>query len=378
MKKMRRMIPALCMLLVSAIMLTTASYAWFTMNDAVTASGMQIQAKSDGSLVISNQPLTYKSIDTEANVADTSVKKLKPMTWTERAGKWQEPANAATVNPVSGKVDSTTGLADIVWGSNAGMYYYDHAIFIGSAGDILTGKRISLTLNDLIAVEGNITKAYSVAIYYGGLVSGKTDSITAPAPGTEPVAIVHVDEYENRNKVVITCVEGDDVIDVINVEEMDEDAVETGFTIPSIVGVGDQNENLTGLKFFLRVYVDGNLESPEDETVDVPNGTYTYTQAGANTDYNDNTQYFVLKTGATAASNNPEDYTPANLENLLTGNKIPAGWYTRTENTTPQTYKYVNSENVPTAGSTIELTFTASDVPTAPETPADPDNIEGN
>ena len=378
MKKMRRMIPALCMLLVSAIMLTTASYAWFTMNDAVTASGMQIQAKSDGSLVISNQPLTYKSIDTEANVADTSVKKLKPMTWTERAGKWQEPANAATVNPVSGKVDSTTGLADIVWGSNAGMYYYDHAIFIGSAGDILTGKRISLTLNDLIAVEGNITKAYSVAIYYGGLVSGKTDSITAPAPGTEPVAIVHVDEYENRNKVVITCVEGDDVIDVINVDEMDEDAVETGFTIPSIVGVGDQNENLTGLKFFLRVYVDGNLESPEDETVDVPNGTYTYTQAGANTDYNDNTQYFVLKTGATAASNNPEDYTPANLENLLTGNKIPAGWYTRTENTTPQTYKYVNSENVPTAGSTIELTFTASDVPTAPETPADPDNIEGN
>ena len=85
-----------------------------------------------------------------------------------------------------------------------------------------------------------------------------------------------------------------------------------------------------------------------------------------------------MKTGATAASNNPEDYTPANLENLLTGNKIPAGWYTRTENTTPQTYKYVNSENVPTAGSTIELTFTASDVPTAPETPADPDNIEGN
>ena len=378
MKKMRRMIPALCMLLVSAIMLTTASYAWFTMNDAVTASGMQIQAKSDGSLVISNLPLTYKSIDTEANVADTSVKKLKPMTWTEDEKAWQEPANAATVNPVSGKVESTpsdTGLADIVWGSNASMYYYDHAIFIGSAGDILTGKRISLTLNDLIAVEGNITKAYSVAIYYGGIVSGKTDSITAPASDAEPVAIVHVDEYENRNKVVITCVEGDDVIDVINVEEMDEDAVETGFTIPSIVGVGDQNENLTGLKFFLRVYVDGDLESPEDETVGVPNGTYTYTQAGANTDYNANTQYFVLKTDVTGPSNRPEDYTPANLENLLTGNKIPEGWYTRTENTTPETYKYVNSENVPTAGSTIELTFTASDVPTPP---ADPDNTEGN
>ena len=68
MKKMRRLIPAFAMLLVAATMLSTASFAWFTMNEKVTASGMQIQAKSTGSLVIGTAPLTSDSIKTDADL----------------------------------------------------------------------------------------------------------------------------------------------------------------------------------------------------------------------------------------------------------------------------------------------------------------------
>ena len=46
MKMTRKLIPALVMLLVSAIMLSTASFAWFASNDKVNATGMSVNAKA--------------------------------------------------------------------------------------------------------------------------------------------------------------------------------------------------------------------------------------------------------------------------------------------------------------------------------------------
>ena len=42
MKKFRKLIPALCMLLVSALFVGPSTYAWFSMNKTVTANNMQI------------------------------------------------------------------------------------------------------------------------------------------------------------------------------------------------------------------------------------------------------------------------------------------------------------------------------------------------
>ena len=47
MKSTRKIIPALVMLLVSAIMLTTASYAWLASSRTVTAGNMTVQANMD-------------------------------------------------------------------------------------------------------------------------------------------------------------------------------------------------------------------------------------------------------------------------------------------------------------------------------------------
>lgn len=47
MKLTKKLLPAVVMLLVSAIMLTTSSFAWFSMNTDVSATGMQITAKAD-------------------------------------------------------------------------------------------------------------------------------------------------------------------------------------------------------------------------------------------------------------------------------------------------------------------------------------------
>ena len=83
MKKFKKLVPALCMLLVSVALLGTSTYAWFSMNKTVTASGLAVTAKSDFTfLVISRtEGETYpdkgdkntKSVDLEA------VKSLKPV-----------------------------------------------------------------------------------------------------------------------------------------------------------------------------------------------------------------------------------------------------------------------------------------------------------
>ena len=47
MKLTRKLIPAMIMLLVSAVLMSTASFAWFAMNTTVKAQGMAVKAKAD-------------------------------------------------------------------------------------------------------------------------------------------------------------------------------------------------------------------------------------------------------------------------------------------------------------------------------------------
>lgn len=53
MKAMKKLIPTICMLLVSAVLLGTSTYAWFSMNTQVQASGMKVKATTPISVEIS-------------------------------------------------------------------------------------------------------------------------------------------------------------------------------------------------------------------------------------------------------------------------------------------------------------------------------------
>lgn len=62
-KNARKLIPAVAMLLVSATMLSTASFAWFSMNTRVSATGMQVNVNAPGSILISTQSSTANTSD---------------------------------------------------------------------------------------------------------------------------------------------------------------------------------------------------------------------------------------------------------------------------------------------------------------------------
>ncbi len=55
MKLSRRLIPAFAMLLVSAVLMSTASFAWFSMNEEVTATGISVTAQAPSSSLLISQ-----------------------------------------------------------------------------------------------------------------------------------------------------------------------------------------------------------------------------------------------------------------------------------------------------------------------------------
>lgn len=63
---MKKLIPALVLLLVSAMVLSTSSYAWFSMNKTVSATGMSLTSTAPANLLITNKA----GKDGDGNFAD--------------------------------------------------------------------------------------------------------------------------------------------------------------------------------------------------------------------------------------------------------------------------------------------------------------------
>ncbi len=109
MKKTLKLIPAIAMLLVSAILVSTATFAWFSMNTQVTAKGMQVKAKAEGGIVIA--PYAYSS-SVASVVNETFNDTLSAATFTAPAAS--AFTNEATVASAAAELYPTstlTGLA---------------------------------------------------------------------------------------------------------------------------------------------------------------------------------------------------------------------------------------------------------------------------
>lgn len=97
---MKKLIPALAMLLVAAALMGTSTFAWFSANKTVTAQGMSVKAVSDGGLVIAS----YKA--GEAAPADADYVTAANVAWsnamvTTGTGENAVTTYAASVKPTS-------------------------------------------------------------------------------------------------------------------------------------------------------------------------------------------------------------------------------------------------------------------------------------
>ena len=88
MKKFKKLIPAFCMLLISAVLMGTSTFAWFSMNSEVTAGALTIKATTDANLFIANGASVELDaiIGTSVDNLNVSANAVKPCELTDADG----------------------------------------------------------------------------------------------------------------------------------------------------------------------------------------------------------------------------------------------------------------------------------------------------
>ena len=347
MKKMRRLIPAIAMLLVSAVMLSTASFAWFTMNEKVEATGMTVQAKSDGTMVIDTKPLTALSTGWEAQFAPLGNKKISPVSYgtyhvaSEVATGGDENGIQIDTTPSTGwfdaykpeLVDSMTGESKYFKTASLNGNYVDYVVYIGLASESAV-KNIKATLTT--TSDLHIAGAYAIAFYVD------TDITSTETYGTDatPALVLHCNDETTTTKYT-------------------GNLFTSAVTIPSTVGVTATQDNPgVGIKVTMRVFIDGNLKDGGEY---VPMKA-TYKPAEGK--FDPAVSYFVKDgNNYVNAEINDNDYTNADG----TYKDVDVDWYVfdkyekDTENAR-DTY-FVSNANAPMAPSALDVSFELVDDP---------------
>ena len=215
MKNFKKLIPAFAMLLVSAIILGSSTFAWFSMNTQVTATGMQVKAVAEDGLLIKNEldtdtvanwkASTTASYATLVELAPTSTADVTD--WYHNKSDNQNNAKADQPASTYEELSSDSKWKRDTGASKSGTYYIDtdsgndkddnekayvllNKFYIKSSGDEITlgsGQTYAdLYVNKVIvgatstsaALDASLRVAVQVgsALYIYAPVSGATTS----------------------------------------------------------------------------------------------------------------------------------------------------------------------------------------------------------
>lgn len=214
MKMTRKLIPALVMLLVSAIMLSTASFAWFASNDKVTATNMSVTANSaqqflqisaDGDDYDITATATASSQNVDLVHATISADDNKTVTWGVGYSTDVDDANVdSELDPVT--VDEQYALIN--------TFYLK--LSAGSTGKLenILARQITVNANDcsiknalrILIVGSNGAMLYS----YRDAADGKI-TLTAAGSNSATVLVSELTTDETEEIKVYAYFDGADV-----------------------------------------------------------------------------------------------------------------------------------------------------------------------
>ena len=167
MKKTRKLIPALVMLLVSAIMLSTASYAWFASNLTVTAQDMSVTATVNTKfLQISADNLSFNTYADAAVDAKTDLNLIHAKI-EEGAVAWYQGSSQNTSDANSGsatKIPAEKLNAELASCTLENTFY----VKLYKPGTVYNFKVEDVTITD----EGGASLAKAVRVLIVGTDGG--------------------------------------------------------------------------------------------------------------------------------------------------------------------------------------------------------------
>ncbi len=202
MTKFKKIIPALCMLLISAVLMGTSTYAWFSMNTTVSATGMQVTANSDSKfLLISKTNSEVSAIRTEGATSVTlmdAAKALYPValegTDPTAENAWYTGKGISYTNGgLSGEKQTFATAAAAV----SGNYLVKHTVYLALSKGSAAGGNVTVigsTFTDNIGGAAKLIVAVGAEIKGTMTAATKATAITI-ANGISADQVITVDLY---------------------------------------------------------------------------------------------------------------------------------------------------------------------------------------
>lgn len=217
----KTILPALAMLIVAAVMLSTASYAWFAMGATVTAENMNVSVKSDSAyLVILKDTELDANIDGNGNIKsgftqqsvdfDAAAKELYPVAFDAASGLTDASFKTDTIWYTMEGTDSADGTGKA--GSKETVAYADalndyvllSTVYIATS----VGSENMSNLKALVNIDGddaiNVVVVTSTAYELFSESSANYGAVTLAGTVTNVPVKVDIYVYYDGNDTTIT------------------------------------------------------------------------------------------------------------------------------------------------------------------------------
>ena len=156
-------------------MLGGSTFAWFSANRLVSATGMQVNVATSTSLVIGKELPVGTATITQFSAADTPLTPATHDSTIAVNGTLSGSATGLLYNTNPQAVSAATGYAagataltfdNAINNTPTGIYYYvDDVVYIASAGAAMENTGLVAYLNTGVEVTADTTKAISVDFY---------------------------------------------------------------------------------------------------------------------------------------------------------------------------------------------------------------------
>lgn len=153
MKKFKKLIPAFCAMLLSACMLGTTTYAWFSVNKTVTATGLSVTAQANTQYFVISNTTTFTSNTIKLTEGYDKVGGMEGKVYPAAFGK-------VTKTEGSNQASVTAGIENAWWTANVNKH---DSILVG---DIMTPVELVAGTSNVYDYNTNYFIGY---VFYLGL-----------------------------------------------------------------------------------------------------------------------------------------------------------------------------------------------------------------
>ena len=319
---MKRIAASATMLAVSATMLGTSTYAWFTMNKTVTVNGMEVRTKVGANLLVCD---TNVETDYTTSLSQTRAALLEPVStidgknfaYTVNANargqalttpKWYtygESADPSIANTVAGKTNYDSVFNGVYGISNitsenislnntsgserdgAAYGYVDYTIYLKATNDG-TDRYINMTkcnlLKDNAAIDNtgktagvNANRAWRVAVFVAGTEAGTTTASPQTGTATSILTLDGAQTFSKKPASGETAAVPDKAMKITTSGETTTYALdEVSYNAPvNIADVGETAGTTGYYKVVVRLWLEGEDDTCNSATYAALNKDYT-------------------------------------------------------------------------------------------------------